>query len=204
MNPTTNHQKKKKEEGIQYYLAIYGTQSSDKDKIIEKIDSLFKYKYSIYPEWEWDLFGIFPPQAGKIYGAWRHMDSAAFAFLVDHAFSHQVKNPAFMLHIVGTINEVEIIKRRVLALKNELGNGISTQDILERNKDGNADRKKKKGINAVIIAAIITGICMIIAGISPFLFAKFLKNNNKIDTNVILENKETKIQKKPETINTGD
>src|SRR4051794_38137444 len=84
------------------------------------IDKLFG-DWLFYPEIEWTLFGLRPPEGCPVLGAWRTPEHSAFAFLVLHRFSLDAKEGRRMLlYVTGDQAALRSLERPIDALKSQL------------------------------------------------------------------------------------
>ena len=152
---------------VQYHWAIYGKSGASCNELAEQVDKFFLDDYSIYPQYQWELCGLYPPDCDNIYGAWRHINSYLFAFLVNHPFLNNDKQTICMLQVVGFENEVNKIKEKVLSLKKNDYAVLSTTE--EKNHNFLNESNKKSNDTTNIIVAAIAAISNIIASIGAAL-----------------------------------
>jgi len=97
--------------------AIYIPSSRAISNIQRHVDKVFS-GYSFYPSFDWRRYGFRPPEGHQVLGAWRHLKTRAFAFLLDNPRINTV-DPTnhVMLYVVGDTLEVSALEPRIDGLK---------------------------------------------------------------------------------------
>lgn len=160
-NPKTNSQQR----ATEYLWAIYGNNGSTYKDLVKQVDSIFLENYTIYPQYQWKLCGVFPTDSENLFGAWRHIDSHLFAFLVDYPFLDKDGLPVVMLQAVGFESEINKIKEKVFSLKTSQDKVLNIVESKESDIIQTDTHKTKESSKTKIVVAIIAGICTVIASI---------------------------------------
>jgi hypothetical protein len=102
---------------IQHSWVLFGLKESDILTIQKEVDTIFS-SYSFYPEIEWDVCMVFPPENHQVMGAWRNKKANTFAFLLDNpAIYKDKRNRPLLVYLLGEERELTILEPQFVALK---------------------------------------------------------------------------------------
>jgi len=96
---------------------VFLRSKDDISKIQKEVDNLFP-DYIFYPELDWDQYGYRPPEGHQVLGAWRHLNSELFIFLLDNP--HMMSFPPayqVLFHLAGDISLITKSQRKLNQLK---------------------------------------------------------------------------------------
>ena len=99
--------------------AIYVPSPKTRYNIQRHVERIFS-GYSFYPSFDWDRYGYRPPEGHQVLGAWRHLKTRAFAFLLEHPRVSTVGSTSHVvLYVVGDTVEVSALEPRIEGLKSD-------------------------------------------------------------------------------------
>jgi hypothetical protein len=141
--------------------ALWARRDIPSPSLERQIDEMLK-DYLFYPEFEWPVYNVRPPDTHPLVASWRASNGNGFIFLLETSQSRDIDKPNYLVIIVGIVEEIQkingLVGTKKLSLfkseKRELAKENASKSLNEETKNKSIERFSKViGIFTVIVNA---------------------------------------------------
>jgi hypothetical protein len=160
----------KKEDLLTECHALWTGHDAAMQPLVQQLDQML-LGYVFYPEFEWPVYEVTPPENHPLLGAWRTTEGSAFVFLLE-VYHPQKYEPNYLIILVSPKEEMQSINQLISSHKLNLSR-IEKKELAKANAQKSLENEKKsnsiEGFSKVIgfFTLIITGLSFYLKEISP-------------------------------------